>query len=574
MDYVRETSELRRVRDLPRRAPALPPAVVDETSAALRAAAGTMTLRPLQALALLEAGVRGGAFLPLGVGEGKTLITLLAAYVLDAKRPLLLLPATLIQKTDRERAHLSQHWLIPRHVRLMSYEMLGRVQSASDLDVYAPDLIIADECHKLKNRRAAVTRRVSRYMHDHPETRFVGLSGTIMRRSLTEFGHVLRWCLKDAAPIPKTHDELEEWASALDEDVGGKPGDELGRREPGALLSLCTKAEVDADSPMIAARKGFRRRLIETPGVIASVDGGGERVDCSIYIRAITYNVAPITERHFQTLRGAWETPDGWALSQGVDVWRHARELALGLHYIWDPRPPKEWQDARRTWAAFVREVLSRSRSLDSELQVAQAVAAGRLDDGGALERWRVLRDTFVPNSVPMWHDESALRLCAKWMETPGVVWTEHGFFAERLSEITGVPYYGAKGLDPKGRFIDDAPAGSSAIVSIDANREGRNLQTKWNRCLFVSPPEGADVWQQAIGRFHRPGQRADEVVVDVLLGCAEHANAWRKAMAGAQAIRDTTGAESKLLVADVDWPSDFEIAGFQGSRWRVNITK
>jgi hypothetical protein len=76
-------------------------------------------------------------------------------------------------------------------------------------------------------------------------------------------------------------------------------------------------------------------------------------------------------------------------------------------------------------------------------------------------------------------------------------------------------------------------------------------------------------VWQQMLGRTHRPGQIADEVEVDVLLGCKEHANAWRRALSAAEAIRDTTGADSKLLLADVDWPSEDEIAGYAGARWR-----
>ena len=565
MDSVEATPEFRRVRDLPRRTSDGAALVADLTDA-LSAPGGTQRLRALQARALYDAMECRGLFAPLGVGEGKTLISLLGAYVLDAKRPLLLLPANLVQKTQRDREAYAKHWLVPRHVRLMSYEILGRAQSASELEAYRPDLIVCDEVHKLKNRRAAVTRRVSRYMHDHPETLFVALSGTIMRRSLLEFGHILRWALKDGAPVPRTHDELEAWASALDEDLSGRPGEELGRLEPGALLDLCNEEEL-RELPLTAARRGFRRRLVDTPGVVAS-EGGGERVDCSIHLRALRYEVAAVTEQHFATLREHWKLPSGETLSQGVDVWRHARELALGLHYEWDPPAPDPWLEGRRAWAAFVRETLSRSRTLDSELQVAQAVAAGKLSDGGLLAAWKAIRDTFEPNTVPVWHDDSALRLCAGWLRTPGVVWTEHGFFAERLSEVTGVPYYGAQGLDANKRFIDDAPAGSSAIVSIDANREGRNLQTKWNRCLFTSPPEGADVWQQAIGRFHRPGQTEDEVQVDVLLGCAEHANAFRKALAGARAVQDTTGAESKLLLADIEWPSDQEISKYCGARW------
>ncbi len=356
---------------------------------------------------------------------------------------------------------------------------------------------------------------------------------------------------------------------ALDEDVAGAPGEAHYRLAPGPLLSLCSPEEL-REEPLKAARLGFRRRLIETPGVVAS-NGQGESVGCPIVISAIRYPVRPETNLAFERLRSAWVSPaDDYELLSGAEVWSHAKALSLGLVYRWNPRPPREWLEPRRQWGALVRKVISNSRTLDSELHVAQVVDAGRLEDDGALARWRAVRDTFIPNPVPVWFDDSALLICAEWMRRPGLVWTEHTFFAERLSKITGAPYYGAQGLDASGRFIDDAPPGA-VIASIDANREGRNLQTKWSRCLYTSAPEGAGVWQQSLGRFHRPGQRADEVVVDVLLGCIEHANAWRKARAAAEAIRDTTGAESKLLLADVIWPTDEQISRYTGARWGVN---
>lgn len=557
-ETVRHSIELDRILNLPRRrAEDMPVDLAARLTDLLRTPGGTMKLRPIQALALHDIGICGGLFGPISVGNGKTLVSLLAPYILDAQRPLLVLPAGLIAKTNNDWAELRKHWLIPNHVRLHSYEKLGRVQDAAFLEDYKPDLLIFDEVHKLKNKRAAVTRRVSRYIHDHPETKVIALSGTIMRKSLLDFGHILRWCLKDNAPIPVTQNELEEWAAALDEKVN-----ELDRYEPGALLKLCPGGSTVED-----ARRGFRARLTETPGVVATI-GDGERVDCSIYVNAIKYNVSLETEAHFAKLRREWRTPDEWELSQPVDIWRHAKELALGLFYKWDPRPPQDWRDARREWAAFVREVLSHSRTLDSELQVVHACDAGKLD-ARALNRWREIKDTFIPNTVAVWCDDSALNVCLEWMKSPGIVWTEHDLFARRLAKVSGCKYYGARGLTSSGEFIDNADPKQAAIVSIDANREGRNLQSKWNRNLITSLPEGADAMQQLLGRTHRPGQMADEVIVDILLGCAEHANAWRRCLAAAKAIRDTTGAEHKLLLADVNWPSDDEIAGYSGARWR-----
>ncbi len=574
-DIIRHTAELARIKALPRRDvnadQVFTERLIEELTEALKTPAGMMRLRAIQAHALHDIGTHGGGFFPIGVGEGKTLISLMAAWLLDSVRSILLLPAGLIEKTVRDRDRLLPHWMIPHSLRLFSYEMLGRVQAADELETWAPDLIICDEVQRLKNPDAAVTRRVDRYMASHPSTRFVALSGTIMDRSLLEFGHILRWCLKgDASPIPKEDHEYTEWALAIDEKV------ESDRRyKAGALLSLIDGLKDDGAVDITRARRAFQRRLVETPGVVATT-GDGESVKCAIHVRAITYPMRPITDAHLHRLRSEMKTPDeDWDV-EPVDVWRHARELALGFHQVWDPRPPDEWCEARSAWFSYVRRVLSRTDTLDSPQHVEFAILSGEIRGEGAelLAAWRAIEPTFIPNPVPVWHDDSALKVAAKWVSKKGpagIVWTEHLPFAERLAEVTGASYFGAKGLDAAGTFIEDAPAGETIIASIDANREGLNLQWKWSRNLFVSPEESPSRWQQSIARTHRPGQAADEVTVDIFLGCLEHVRAWRGALAGAAAVHQTTGAQQKLLLADIlDWPSDFEIESFSGARWRV----
>jgi hypothetical protein len=563
MSAVRYTAELDRIVKLPRRTQSATIDLARDMTEALRKDVGTQTLFPVQALALLEAMISGGLLGSIGVGEGKTLITLLAPYVLEAKRYLLLLPANLIDKTRREHARYAKDWLIPPlgEIFMLSYDMLGRTQSEHTIKKFAPDLVGADEVHRLKNRRAACTRRVIRYMQEHPETRFLGLSGTIMQSSVRDFAHIARWCLKGNAPVPRTEGEVEEWALAIDEKVPDET-----RYQPGALLKLCSEDELRIE-PIVAARRGFRRRLAETPGFVSTV-GEGDRVTCSIYVSDWKPTYKPITDQHFLKLRSLMRTPDDWELMTGADVWRHARELALGFHYVWDPRPPEPWRVARRDWHSFCRDVLSRSHTLDSEEHVAQAVDRGSLHDGGVLARWRALRHTYRQRTRAIWHDESVLELAADWMDKPGIVWVEHTQFAERLSEITGAKYFGADGLAPDGQSIEDATE-EAVVASIKANKEGRNLQAKWSRNLVLAPPDNADVWEQMIGRTHRKGQRADEVTVDVILGCLEHANAFRRALSGAEAVRDTIGAAQKLLIADIDWPADEEVARYRGPRWK-----
>lgn len=558
---VERTSEVKRIAALPRRT------WTDEAAAdlavmltrELKTPRGTMQLRPVQAVGLYEAMECGGIFGPQPVGSGKTLQTLIVPLVLEAKNPILLLPAALIEKTWHERKVLAEHWRLPTNLQLISYESLGLVQSAQKLEYIHPDLIVADELHYLKNRRAGRTRRVTRYMHAYPETRFVGVSGTVMKGSLKDFAHLLRWCLKGGAPIPATDAEVEAWADGLDEKVNP-----LARRRPDALFELSPC--VAASDKLTQARRAFQSRLLETKGVVASFRSD-DNATCSLRISALEYQPAQITEQHIDSMRRGvkdakgeytvlpWTTPDGWAFSQAIEFRMYLRQLALGFNSVWDPRPPPEWIAARRDWAAFVRETLSDSRTLDTELQVVHAVDSGRLGTP-TLEAWRAVRDTFQIQPKDVWHDDTALKVCERWMkDNRGIVWVEHVFFGRKLAAMTGITYYGAQGLSDRGESIVHVKPGKAIIASVHANRTGRNLQM-FSKNLVTSCPPSADVVEQLIGRTHRSGQEADEVVVDILLGCREHYDAFQRALDGARAAVDVLGQDQKLLLADLCLPN------------------
>ena len=294
---VARTPEVKRIAALPRRvwseeaATALAAMLTRE----LKTPRGTMHLRPVQAIALYEAMERGGLFGPMRVGSGKTAVTLLCPLVLEAKRPLLLIPASLVEKTQRDRDMLAEHWRLPTNMQVVSYEMLGLVQSAQKLEYIRPDLIVGDEIHMLKNRRAGRTRRVIRFMREYPETRFVGVSGTVMKASISDFAHVLRWALKDNAPIPVGDDEVTTWAEALDEKVNP-----LARRNPEVFFDF--GARPPGLNKLTAARQVFQARLLETPGVVASSKTDG--VTCSLRVSAIEYKPAAITELHIGNMKG------------------------------------------------------------------------------------------------------------------------------------------------------------------------------------------------------------------------------------------------------------------------------
>ena len=572
---IKATPEFRRVRDLPRRVwtEAEGVAAAAELTKSLRAEGGTMNLHPTQAIALIELVKTDGLFGALRVGGGKTLLSLLAPVVLGSKRSVLILPASLIPKTEIERKAYLKHFKVSTSIRPISYQMLGTVKGAEMLEYWKPDTIVCDECHFLKSKKAGVTKRVARYFANHPNVRCVAMSGTVMKNSIKDFAHILEWTHgKDKMPVPN-RDDLDNWAAALDE--GPKMGQRVG---VGVLVDL--SPNVEGETKLERGRRAFQKRLSETEGVVVSdaKDGCG----ASLYISALEYNVNETTEENFQLLREKWQLSTGIELMEAMEVWRHARELALGVHYEWTKRPEDAWLQARKAWSKFVRDILRESKTLDTPLQVANAVDDGTLQDEGVLSRWRAIKDTFEPVTHPIWHDDTALNVCVDWAKQRiakkenGIIWVEHTFFGHELSKRLGVGYYGAHGLATQespqpGQSIEAAivtmgNSGGVVVASVAANSTGRNLQDAAHN-LITSPMTGSDGWEQLLGRTHRTGQKADTVFVEFLFGCLEHFDAIERAQARATMALDTIGDRPKLLSADLIYPRDAN--NREGWRWQ-----
>jgi hypothetical protein len=534
--------------------------LADEMTEILRMPHGEMRLRPLQALALYELGLHRGLFGPLRVGIGKTLVSLLAPVVLFAARPLLLITADLVEKTERDRRELGRHWDLPEHQRVMTYDWLGRAQAADALEAYLPDVIVADEAHRVSNLKAAVTRRVRRFMHDHPETIMVIMSGTLTKRSLHDFAHLVGWSLPpERSFVPRNYTDLEFWADALDERKG-----QTKRAEPGALKVLCNEDEMKLweTDPRAAARSAFRRRMIETPGVVASYESG---CDATLTINGVEKSVPRIVEEAFEILRNDWATPDGRTFADGVRMRKYALELSLDLYYVWDPPAPEYWMEARKAWHKFCRKVLSHSRSLDSEKQVAEAH-----DEQQELVEWQRVKKDFKPNRVAVWLDDSALEYCAAWSEkNAGIIWTQHVPFGERLAREAGLTYYGRRGLSADGRYIEDHPAGQPLVASFGSNHRGKNLHEKWSKNLVTCFPANGLQAEQLIGRTHRDGQQADEVSFDVLTVCCEHVGSVWQAVEDCRYVEQLGGSPQKILLAGLNVMTPDELAQRIGQpRW------
>jgi hypothetical protein len=574
---VVSSADFVRVRDLPVRGEdSYPDNLTDEMTRLLKqpnayvgADSLPLRLKDVQARALYDLGTHGHGFFPLRVGSGKTLIGFLAPRVLEARRPLLLVPGGLLEKTTRDWHEAAKYWRVAKHLSIRSYDFISRVSGAAYLDREQHDMLILDECHKTKNLRAAVTRRIRRYIEGRNARKdrciVIPMSGTIMKKSIKDFAHLLEWSHGESAPVPHYAATLMEWSEALDENVNP-----FAQRPPGVLTELLPGAvpyEQVFDDDRHLARTVYQKRLIATAGVI--VADAVQDYDGSLQISSIEYQPNEVTETNFRKLRDDSRRPDGFALTEAVQVWACARQLALGMHYEWDPPAPEDWLDKRAQWASFVRETLKAPSSvragIDSELQVTNAVDRGDVtDEYGLLAHWREVKPSFDVNSKEVWHDDTALKVCEEWLKAhkKGICWVEHTLFGKELSRRTALPFFGAGGLDSKGAYIDDA---TGPIIASYANLAGRNLQFKWSSSLITAPRGDSEFFEQLIGRTHRQGQEDDEVTVEVLVGCREHLEAIPRALNSSDVKKSLLGFSQKLHLADIDWPAS---TGRSGKRW------
>ncbi len=561
---VQPSAELDRIQRLPRRtwSPDRAEAAAEALTQAFRVPGSTARLFPIQAVSLIEFGLHRGAVAMLPVGKGKTLLSLLAPRMVACKRPVILLPAHLIDKTEAEAREYRRDWTLPLY-QLQSYQTLARVSQHGWLEAYQPDCVIADEAHYLKNKGAAVTKKVMRYLDDHPEVPFLPMTGTPLGRSIEDVAHLAGRALGPLSPFPRVWKDLDEWARALDVDVPDNR-----RLAPGVLSHL--------GGPLVEPRHAFRERLISTPGIITSAD---PELAPPIVVTSHTLDLDQAQAEAFALLREKWETPDGQLAEDGPSVWRHARELSTGFFSTWDPAAPDHWRIARRAWAAECRRVLAENRrQLDSVEAVVNHILAhpDHYPDAARLyAEWIAVEPDYTPSPRPVWISDRTIDWIGAFVRKasgPVILWTDRPVVGERLRERFGWPYYGEQGIDTRtgARSKDHDPARlGSMVVSRRANDSGLNLQA-FSRNLVIDVPTTGKDWQQLIGRTHRTGQTADRVTVDVLFGSIEDVEAFWKAHGRGQFASEITGQTEKLLSANLDGVIDTEAArGFEGAQWQ-----
>jgi len=556
---VSRTAEFRRVEALPRRT-----SFTDYSAALtelLRKPGGTEVLRSSQAWGLWEAAQEGGLIAVFPVGEGKTLLSVLLSSIWQVSPTVIFMPAKAIHETEKKKLpQMRKHWRFPEPL-LLSYEKLSKSQYADYLNDKRPQIIVCDEVHKIRRRNAARSR-IQRFLNDFPNTHFAGLTGSLVEQSIRDYGHTMEFALAEKAPIPRTWSDIEDWAGAIDDGVA--EGDYV---QPGALQDLCREGE--------SVRDGYRRRLLETSAVCIVVSPTA--VGASLIIRETVPKVPKKVESALGKMRKIWETPGGEVVTSGLEFVRHAKELALGFYYRWvwpDDEIDFEWLDARRAWRGYVRHVIRYSSSqnpFDTEEQVKKACEAGTLTPpNGEYDEWFSIEKRSDPQTECVWISDFMVRYGLRWIKQAeknkgkdkalaGILWVGHKSLLTAF-EKEGVPTYG--GGDNE--ILEEK---ESCVASIDAHGEAKNLQHQFSQACYFAVRSSGEKWEQSLGRFHRPGQPADEVVVDVPLHTIERWESFSRARARSKYQQETMSSPKKLCYAQIDIREPYEIEALKQTK-------
>lgn len=331
----------------------------------------------IQAEAVVAYELHGGMFGPIGVGWGKTLVSLMIAnvgYARGLKKIVLFIPSHVLAQfvnVDIRWARTKVPMGYPIHILggrnvqarraiaasgqrglyVFPYSLLSQPDSVDLLNAIAPELMILDEAHYVARRDAARTRRLLE-IYDKFKPQVCAMSGTITSKSVRDYGHLVKMCLPQFNPLPNAASMMEEWASVLDSENSGQEwekaglgdvGHRTGSLEPIIVWARTNYPAERFNNDVTGFRRAYRRRLSTTPGVVSSGDAEiGTTLTLSnrpIPEHKKWPNWEPL-ERLIDDVELRWKTPNGEVIEHQIHTFKWMYELTTGFYneLIW-PTP-------------------------------------------------------------------------------------------------------------------------------------------------------------------------------------------------------------------------------------------
>ncbi len=597
-------------------------------------------LDPLQAMSVATYEIYDGLFAPIAVGGGKTLISLMCACIAFSKgleRILLHVPSPVLSQlvqTDIPWARSRVHINYPIHVLggksrdnrraiaastrkglyIMPYSLLSTEDASENLEAIDPQLTILDEAHNLANHSAARTRRVVNYWRKRQlagkQMELVILSGTITGKSIKDYYHLIKPCLKENCPLPLSDRMTTDWALLVDAVASG----------PEAVISPLGAAPIQPvvqwarqnfpkfkggfSDDVYGFRKAFQCRLNSAPGVVASGDAS---IGTSLIFQNrpvegyASHPDFPLLKQLIDQVEDMWQTPNGDEIEFAIHKWKWLNELSCGFYneLTW-PSPEvyakrkgiaefeagqileraKMHHLVNQEYAKLLRHFLEHTHRVgcDTPFLVGQEMMRnGDKSVGAELYRaWKDAKDLEFEGMPD--RDARGVRVCdykiqasvawAKELQAKkegGVIWYHSHEIGEWMTEYLHAAGMGTALHCPAGEQynkllrIDDSDtarkkdmSGRILVASIGAHAEGKNLQYMQNM-LVLQWPRPAKKAEQLIGRLHRRGQQADELYVRTMQTLAFDEQVFAACLNDSLYIHQSTGNRQKLIYAAYD---------------------
>ena len=500
-----------------------------------------MQLRPVQAEALAEIRANRAGLISAGVGHGKTLIGLLSGAALGVERVVYLCPAACVAQVTAAYHAALETWPVGEVV-VLAWSRISMADGEEMLHEAAGKgtfVLVADEAHVLRSATSARAKRFAKFRRETADrSRVVLMSGTLTRKHLLDLTDVAWLALGPRSPVP-VGSTAAALASYLDDPAMGR-----GAAEAKALCQWAGTSEV---------LEALGRRVRSAPGVVTT---SSQSVDVPLYVVPVSRMPAAAgLQKLAAEVSATFRVPDGDDLVTPADVARVQRQLALGYHLIWTwpDGPDRQWLEARRAWAAEARKYCA--TTTDTELGARRHAAAlvERGEDTPLTEAWLAWEPLAVdrtrwPEAKPVWHTVRVVEDMVDLADRQGkcLLWYD---------ELAVVPLLVEMGVEvaPAGK----PPLGRQRVSAVSVRSHGTGLDLQgWSRNVMLTCPPAGAAWEQVLGRTHRPGQTADEVVVWRPAWAGALNAAWRQAVEDARYIKSVFGQEQKLLgiqeVADV----------------------
>lgn len=535
-------------------------------------------LKPQQAQAIAAYEKYDGGFCKIGVGQGKTITSLMVgqhASDTGIKKTLLCVPPEVypqLMRRDVPQARKLIRFTVPVYglgdttpqrrraisrsgkpgIYVYPYSVMSGRTAHEELEAINAQLVICDEAQNVANPRSARGKRFNRYCEAR-RPRVVVLSGTITKKSVKEYSHLARFCLRDNTFLPMSHPIVCEWALILDSTGYVDQDAHTGPLRPLIDWAAANFPEEPVRLDISGFRKAFRLRMDHTPGVVHA-DDSEDDIGTSLLIH--NEPVPDHTESegwdelkdHMDQVTEQWLTPSGDEIEHAIHTHKWLFELNAGFYNL------LEWPDAeklarvrklsaqdadrllldaklchaaKQQYARVLRTWLSEYHipGLDTPFLVGGDMRKHGADNVGydlyeAWQEWQDLKSDELPK-----RDKHPIRVCDfkiahayKWaaeQQDGGILWYYHQeigrWLVEYMKERGLDPLYCPAGRKHNERILDSH--GRIVVASMKAHGVGKNLQFHGDQ-YWVQWKRGADVAEQGIGRTHRIGQTRDQITV------------------------------------------------------------